>query len=254
MNHTSEAVKHLLQEQLEKENTVLAVWEGGSAATGYLDQYSDLDLLIVINGSDANAIFQMLETHFENNYGILKQFRMPEPAWHGMSQCFYLLKDCPLHFYCDIAVVCNDNPSKFTETDRHGNAVIWFDKANIFESKKSSKEELESIRNRAFAAATATDWLAVIELQKALSRKNWIASQMNYITFIYRHLVPLMNLKYRPCKADFGIRYADRDYPIEAAAFLEDLLRITCVADIEFKLPAALAMFEELKQTQMPKT
>ncbi len=239
-------LKSKLKELLQNRPEVLAAWEGGSAATGFLDEYSDLDLGIVTDKAVADDLFGLMEEFFSANYGIKARFRMPEPAWHGMSQCFYLLDKLPPLFYCDIAIVAKDNPQKFTEPDRHGNAVIWFDKVGIYKSDPTSKEDLDAIANRVYKMATDTAFLGTIELQKALARKNWIAASMNYTTFIYRHLVSLLNLKYRPVKADFGIRYAERDYPAREAEKLANLLKNRSIQDIEENFYVALAWFEAM--------
>jgi len=240
-------LKKNLEQLLKERPEVIATWEGGSIATGYFDQFSDLDLSIVIQTEDVEPIFSLLDNHFAQQYGILEQFRMPEPCWHGMSQCFYLINKMPPLFYCDIAVVKSENPHKFTEPDRHGNAVIWFDKRGIYSAATTPKEELETLAKRMYHVATDTAWLGIIELKKALARKNWIAAHMNYTIFINRHLVPLMNLKYRPCKADFGIRYCDRDYPPEKAALIAKLLQTKSCQDIEAHLLTALPLFQALK-------
>jgi hypothetical protein len=233
---------------LKSKPEVIAAWEGGSAATGFLDEFSDLDLSIVIKEGETSAIFAALETFFTEHYSISDSFTMPEPCWHGMSQRFYLIGGMPELFYCDIAVVKAENPHKFTEPERHGNAIIWFDNANIYKPEPTPQAELDALAKRFFHIATDTAFLGIIELRKALARKNWISSQMNYNTFINRHLVILLNLKYRPEKVDFGIRYADRDYPEEVVAKLAELLRITSVKHIEANFEQALPMFESLKQ------
>lgn len=239
--------KDNLKDLLYSQDYIVAAWEGGSIATGYLDEFSDLDLLIVVEDEDTEPVFTLLQEYFERDYGIERSFRIPEPAWHGMSQCFYLLSDFPPFFYCDIAVVAAQNPHKFTEPDRHGNAVIWFDKQGIYKPVPTPNEERDLLLSRIYRNVTSTDWLGIIELQKALERDNWIASQMNYVMLLSRHLIPLLNIKYRPNKADFGIRYADRDYPPEAASELEDMLRIQDVADIRKHAEKAINWYYELK-------
>jgi len=92
-------LKSKLKELLQNKPQVLAAWEGGSAATGFLDDYSDLDLGIVTDKDMADELFGLIEEFFCADYGIIAKFRMPEPAWHGMSQCFYLLDKLPPLFY-----------------------------------------------------------------------------------------------------------------------------------------------------------
>jgi predicted nucleotidyltransferase len=243
----SQSIKNSLKALLQKQDNILAAWEGGSVATGYADRYSDLDLSIVSKDKDTNPVFALLEEHFTAEYGIERQFRMPEPAWHGMSQCFYMLKDTQDFFYCDIVVMPEDAQDKFTAWDRHGRAHVWFDKEGIFSSEATPPEEIRELCVKMFKAATATDFLSILELKKALARGNWIHSHLNYMIFLNRHLVPLLNLKYRPAKADFGIRYTDRDYPATVAKKLEELLRINDIDSVRIKSVDALNWFAELK-------
>jgi predicted nucleotidyltransferase len=250
--HTYAAIKESLASRLEGEDRVLAAWEGGSAATGYFDEYSDLDLMIVIKDKDTESIFQILQDHLESKYGILRMFRVPEPAWHGMSQCFYLVKNCSEFFYLDIAVIPSENQRKFTEPDRHGHALVWFDKEGIYQPKETPNRERDDLARRVFHAATDYDWIITAELGKALARDNWIASQMNYHAFVNRHLVPLMNIKYRPAKADFGIRYAEREFPKAVAAELGDLLKISSLDDIRKGKDRVTELFEALKTELEP--
>ena len=240
-------LKARLQALLESRDDVVAAWEGGSAATGYLDEHSDLDLLVVTKqGSSAEPVFEAMNELFESQWGVLESFRMPEPAWHGLSQCFYRLDKLPPLFYCDIAVTGEENPNKLTEPERHGNAVIWFDKSAIYSSKPMPPEELKQLRDRMYAMATGTWWLMLIELKKALARENWLSALGNYNALLGRHVVSLMNLKYRPWKADFGSRYAERDYPSEAADELIWLSKVASLEDIRKRLPRLEELYAQL--------
>ncbi len=246
MQHSRDEIRDALIGLIQPLSNVLAAWEGGSAATGYLDSYSDLDLIIVTQGDDADNLFALIDSHFETMYGIIRKFRVPEPTWHGMSQCFYFLKDTGAYFYCDLAIVGQNNPAKLMEKDRHGQARVYFDKCNVYKPEATSDEELDKLKNRFYQIATSFDFISIRELQKAIARKNWIASHTNYMQFINRNLVIMLNLKYRPEKVDFGIRYAERDYPKELVKTLEDLLRVNSVEEIADKFVIALKLFEVL--------
>lgn len=242
-------LKDALKQMLENRDDVVAAWEGGSAATGFLDDHSDLDLLVVLKqGVETQPVFDAMEELFEGKWGILTRFRMPEPAWHGLSQCFYLLDKLPPLFYCDIAVTGAENPNKLTEPERHGNAVIWFDKHGVYTANPMPEEELKKLRDRMYAMATGTWWLMLMELKKSLARDNWLSALGNYNALLGRHVVSLMNLKYRPWKADFGSRYAEREYPPEAAEELIWLTKVASTDDIRKRLPRLVELYEELER------
>ncbi|MDP2172972.1 MAG: nucleotidyltransferase domain-containing protein [Candidatus Cloacimonadaceae bacterium] len=241
-------VKDALKSFLIAHESVIAAWEGGSAATGSADQYSDLDLIIITEGIEADAMFEELKSLLKRVFGIVRQFRMPEPCWHGMSQCFYLLRDTPDFFYCDLTIADKNTPDKFTEPDRHGKVIVWFDQGGVYSASESPASDVQRRARRLFHTATDTDFLTIIELHKAIARRHWIDSLMNYIQFINRNLVILLNLKYRVAKADFGIGHAQRDYPTEVFEMLEKLLRVCTIEDISQKSSAAIQLYEELKQ------
>ena len=51
-------MKSGIMELLQPMQWVRAVWEEGSAATGYLDDYSDLDLVLVVEGDRIEEAFR----------------------------------------------------------------------------------------------------------------------------------------------------------------------------------------------------
>ncbi len=53
-----------LKNLLDLNISVHTVWEGGSAATGYLVQYSDLDLGIICEDDEVENLFEQLEKYF----------------------------------------------------------------------------------------------------------------------------------------------------------------------------------------------
>ncbi len=54
---------------LKQQEQVLAIWEGGSAATGFEDEYSDLDFCIVTKRKAGDEIFSKLTSFSPRNMG-----------------------------------------------------------------------------------------------------------------------------------------------------------------------------------------
>ena len=109
----------------ESHSWMLGIWEGGSAATGFLDEYSDLDLGFVVKDAHVEETFQLFEELLEKNYGIKSKLRIPEPTWHGHSQCYYFIEKCPPLFYVDVVVEKESAKDRLIEPDRHGTSQIW---------------------------------------------------------------------------------------------------------------------------------
>lgn len=224
-------VSRLMKQWLESDERVRAVWEGGSAATGFLDEWSDLDLSVIVADGAVEDLFAMLEARLETTFGIRRKYRVPEPAWHGFSQCFYQVDRVPPLFYLDIALIKTSLPDKFTEPDRHGQAVVWFDKDGWYRPVPSTPEQIAKRCKTAYRNATAAAFVTATEVRKQLMRERFSEAFPMYYVYLARHLAPLLNLKHRPAKVDFGIRYAYRDYPEEDAKLVENALR-ACSIDV----------------------
>ncbi|HAQ62423.1 TPA: hypothetical protein DCR49_10580 [Candidatus Delongbacteria bacterium] len=245
---TREQVAEEIKSLLIKDKKVIAAWEGGSAATGFMDKYSDLDLYVVCEDDAVEAVYAKLEKLIEKNYGIERKYRVPEPAWHGCSQCFYKVGNVPELYYLDIAVIKRSIPDKFTEKDRHGDSVIWFEKEKMIDPTPTPKKKVIEKGKQLYRFIADSDFLMETELKKALARKNFTEAYPAYYRLVASNLGILLNLKYRPCKVDFGIRYAYRDFPKKEVDLIADSFRITSLEDIEKKSKKVLKRIEELKK------
>ncbi|MBN2541230.1 hypothetical protein JXI42_00030 [bacterium] len=241
-----------LKELLYTNKKILASWEGGSAATGYLDEFSDLDLCMVCDDDAVEEVIVYLEEYLEKNYGIRHRFRMPEPVWHGHSQCFYILDKTPPLFYLDVVFMKLSSGNKLLEPDRHGNAVVWFDKANALKISPTPEAEIEKKGKLYYSLARDMFDLIAIEARKQILRGNKIDAFIDHNMLVARFLAYLLNLKYRPAKYDFGLRYANREYPAEVVAFLEDVMIGLNFDELETKMQLVERKFYELLEELKP--
>lgn len=225
---------------------VQAVWEGGSAATGYLDDFSDLDLVLVVNDDKVEAAFRLFEEYLENTHGIDRSFRVPEPAWHGHSQSFYFTGGAPPMFYIDFLVEKLSSTNRLLEPERHGRADIWFDRNGILDLSPTPAEEMQEKQARYLETLAGTLPLAVTEIRKQIARERPIDAASQYQRFVSARLGGLLNLKYRPAQFDFGIRYAERAYPPEVNMRLRELLYLNSFDDLPAALEMAVAWAEDL--------
>lgn len=251
MYHRDELVT-IMKRWAEANPDILAIWEGGSAATGRLDEYSDLDLEIVVEDDRVEKLFTELETFLQTKFGILRMHRVPEPAWHGLSQCFYLIDQAAPYVYLDVAVIKRSNPQKLMEEDRHGHAVVWFDRDHIHDGTPSSQESIISRGKKIFASITQIDFLMMTEIEKGLARGKFIDVFPQYIGFVQRHLGVLLNLKYRPEKADFGIRYGRHDYGSQDVALLKSAMQVVGIAELRKRYAEVKQRYLELLEELTP--
>lgn len=241
-----EVMKREILDLFEDESWVLAIWEGGSAATGYLDEYSDLDLAMVVEDGSVESAFDLFEDYLQEVYGILHRLRLPEPAWHGHSQCFYFIGGCPHLFYIDFLVEKLSSEERLLEIDRHGHARVWLDRGGIISPCTSDEKDLTARRDRFLEMIRASFPLVVTEIRKQIARGRPIDAASQYHRFVTARLAGLLNIVHRPAQFDFGIRYAERAYPPDVNRRLEELLYIGEFGDLQPALEHAVAWAEEL--------
>ncbi|MBI9030816.1 nucleotidyltransferase domain-containing protein [bacterium] len=244
---TRELICNELNDFLYQNDHVLAVWEGGSVATGFADEYSDLDLVIVVNDDYVEEMFRSLDEFINQKYRTIRKFRVPEPAWHGFSQTFYQAQDVPEYFYFDISVMKKSLEDKFLETNRHGTPKIWFEKEIFVLPVDSNQDDIDKRTKKLFQMATATDFITILEIKKGIKRGLFSEVFPLYFTFIVRHLVALLNIIHRPEKADFNLRYIYRDYPLQDYKLIEDGLQVVNISDLSLKFNLLLEKYEALK-------
>lgn len=233
---------------LQSINGVIAIWEAGSAATNQLDTYSDLDLSILCQVDQVEGVIKSVLEYLQTHHGIKHQFRMPEPTWHGFSQCFIEIENMPELFYLDIVFIKETLKDWFLESDRHGIAQVWYDPSNRYHTTKSTEEDIHNRVRRVYKQATAIDFLTELEFLKALKRKSYTDAFVYHFQYLNRHLIPLLNILHRKEKCDFGIRYINRDYPKMDFEKIQALLIVTSIEEIEMHYHVMKAWFESLKQ------
>jgi predicted nucleotidyltransferase len=153
---------------------VEAVWEGGSAATGRLDAFSDVDLCIVAPIEETAAVLDVVERALATVAPIEHAWRVEPPAFRDMAQRFYLLAGAPPFFAVDCSVLTPAGVAQFLERERHGEPLVYFDRGGRVRAvplDRSAHEAKRSARPAQIGqAAPVYALLARKELARARSR------------------------------------------------------------------------------------
>lgn len=242
--------KKNLCEQLKKfwesDKKIHTAWEGGSVATGFDDDFSDLDMALICDDDYVEELFEKTEKYLEDSYGIKEKLRIPEPSWHGHSQTFYLLKDSPKFFYIDLLIEKLSAGNRFMESNRHGNSAVWFDKKGLMDSTPMPDDDFKKKIVPKLKYFKKSFFITNIELEKQVVRGREVDALDGYYKLILGRLAFLLNVKNRPAKHDFGLLYSYRDWTKKDYAFVKDLLYVKDFNDLKFKLPIAINKVEEL--------
>jgi hypothetical protein len=219
-----EEVVEALINSLHPLDAARAMWEQGAASFGRIDEYSDIDLCIISRDDGVEAVFKAVERALEKRYGISDKFRLPEPTWHGHSQCFYWLKGASKFLFVDLAIEKSSAKNRFLEYMIHGPPVVRMDKDGIISDDSESTEKFAKRIEGRLEAIKTTMKLFQVEVLKELERGNDLEALAFYNGMTVRPLVEALRIKHCPQRFNFHTRYVYYDLPPKVFRRLEKLL------------------------------
>jgi predicted nucleotidyltransferase len=200
---------------LRDDPAIAAIGEGGAAARGRADEYSDLDLMIVAPVAGAEAIFALVETALRTIAPITHEWRVEPPGFPDMAQRFYFLADAPRHFAVDCSVITPAGIVAFLERERHGEAVVWFDRDATLVSRPVDGESLARRRAHRLDQLRGAVPVYSMLVDKELARGHALEA-CGFYQVLVRALIELLGMQHRPDRFDFGWRYIERELPPSA--------------------------------------
>ena len=244
MTPSRPAIHDALRQAVTAHPAALAAWEGGSAAFGADDAMSDVDLVVVSDEKD--AVFAAVEAALEALAPIALRHHVPEPAWHGFAQRFYLLEGASPYHLVDLAVQPTTAADRFLDPERHGAARVWFDRGGYAVAQPGDPEALSA--RLAARVPVLTTWFAMTQpmVTKELDRGRPLDALNFYQGLTLRPLVELLRIVHAPARHDFGLRYLERDLPAEVYARLLPLAFVGDPVALRARHAEAVAWFEAL--------
>ena len=254
---TRELILQTLRAAVEPLAYVQAMWEGGAAAFGRVDAWSDIDLQLDVDDEHSAAAAEAAEQALAGLAPLALKYVLPQPAWHGHWQSFYRLAGASEFLLVDLVVIRHSNPRKFLEADIHGPAVVHFDKTGVVAAAAPLDKAalLGQLQGRAAELRTTLELFRPF-MAKELHRGNAIEAFSFYQALTLRPLVEALRLRHCPARYNFHTRYVYYDLPSEVARRLEPFFFIAdtralaarhaealawCTATLDEVTPAALA-------------
>lgn len=232
---TRDDIIKVLIDTLEPLNYVYAMWEGGAAAFGRIDEWSDLDLQVETQDEQVDAVLELAEQALLSLSPIDLKYELPRPTWHGHAQTFYRLRDASPFLIIDFVVIQHSNPNKFLETEIHGRQRVHFDKANVVKAPPVDRNEwLKTLQNRLDTLRVTFDLFQILTL-KELHRRNYMEAVAFYHRFTLQPLIEALRIKYTPFHYNFNTRYLYYELPPKIVHQLEPLFFIASGDDLQFK-------------------
>lgn len=206
---------------------VAAVWEGGSAATGRLDEYSDIDVVIVAALDGATGIFDAVEDALSGVDRVVHTWRVEPASFRDTAQRFYFLAGAPRFFAVDCVIVAATAAPQFLELERHGEPRVLFDHSGTIRALPLDHSSLAARRAQRLAQLQGAVPVYRMLVEKELARNHPLEALGFYQTLL-RALIELLGMRHRPDRFDYGWRYVESELPADAQALIR---RYAFVAD-----------------------
>jgi len=233
-----------LTAELQPLRFVHAFWEAGAAAFDRIDEWSDIDLYIVVD--DAAAVvetFLVVEKTLTALSPIRIKHEVSWPPTSGIYQKFYRLS--ATSEFLLLAVMTLSAPDKFLVREIHVDAVFLFNKGDTVRVPPLDAEAF--VRGLLERRRRLTERIELFGpfVPKEIHRGNWLEALDFYRGIVLQSLVEAISMHYVPFHHDFRMRYVYRELPSEVLRRLERLAFVKDPDEFAAKDEEALAWFRE---------
>ncbi len=241
---TRDEIVCVLVEAFKPLDFVHAFWEGGAAATGRLDEWSDMDLYVVATEQRIGDVFKAADEALRKLSPIAQRFEVPQLPWPGVQQAFYRLTNASEYLLVDLAVLKPDAPETFLTPEIHGRAVFYLNRDKIRIPEFDRKAHAEKVLAR-LERLKARFNIFNIFVQKEINRGNTIEALGLYHAFTFGSLVEALRIKHTPFHYDFRTRYVHHELPKQLVRRLEQLAFAKDAKDLQSKYEEATGLFRK---------
>ena len=212
---------------------VLAGWEGGSVAFGAVDEYSDIDLVFLVDdAAPLDSLYAAASAAISAVSPITHEHDSPPGR-------YYKLKDGGEFLLIDLCFLRTEAADHGLNIERHGMVRPLFDKGNWLSERHLDMAELESARVKRLQELKNWFVLSQTFVRKAIWRKKEVEALYTYWGCTLKPLVELLRMRYCPERWDFGLRYLERDLPPTVYQKLRELVFVRDPKELDEHLTKA---------------
>ncbi len=243
---TRDVIIQTLVDALEPLDYVRAFWEGGAAAFERIDEWSDIDLYLVVDDKKIDKTFLAVEKALKSLSLIKQKYEIQHPQRSGLFQAFYKLEDASEYLVIDLAVLTLTSPDKFLEPEIHGDVVFYFNKSDRVKPPHLDEDLLvRKLQERLERLHARFDMFNNF-VQKEINRGNYLEAIDLYHSLTLATLVEALRIRYDPLHHDFKMRYIHYELSSETIRKLKHLYFVEDEKDLQEKYRKAVNWIQEI--------
>lgn len=242
---TREQIIPPIIERLNSLQGMQAVWEGGAIAFDRVDDWSDIDLAVVVEDSKMQEAFTAVEEAIESVTPIETVYEIKQPGWEGHEQKFYKLKGASKFLLIDLSVIKESAPDKLLEPEIHGKAKVHFDKTGVTKQYSLDNDAHSKRIKNSIARLKLVHEVFGMMPEKEINRGNHIEAVVLYYNYILRSLLEALKIKHTPERFNFFVRYVHYELPPDIVNRLQNLYYVCSPEDLKMKYKEATKWLEK---------
>ena len=219
---------------LEQHQAARAGWEGGSAAFGAIDAYSDIDLNFVVDDDcSLDELYDLAEAALVDVSPISLVHAVPPGRYYKLAVGGDFL-------FVDLCLYRESASEIPLDPDRHGDIRRLFDKGRWTNPKPVDQAAFHGARDARYRELSK--WFVVSQsfVRKAILRGKHVEAVASYWSYTLNPLSELLRMRFCPIRWDFrGMRYLERDLPSHVYEEFKELVFVSNLKDLETKRVAA---------------
>lgn len=243
---TRDKIIRVLIEALKPLDYTHALWEGGAVAFNRIDEWSDIDLYLLVDDDKVEKAFLAVEDALKSLSPIKQKYDVPQTPWPGVSQAFYRLEKTSEYLLIDLAVLKLSSTERFLEPEIHGYAVFHFNKDDKVKLPRLDKDAFVKKLHARMDRLKARFDMFNNFVQKEINRSNTIEALDLYYAITLATLVEALRMKHNPIHYDFKTRYIYHELPSKVVHKLQELYFVKDEEDLQAKYHEASKWFNKL--------
>jgi hypothetical protein len=242
-----ESIVAAIRAAAEQQEFVRAMWIGGSAAHGRVDEWSDVDVGLAVAGGRVDDGFALAEAALRSLAPIDFVWRINPPT-DVKPQRVYRLRGADPFLLVDVGVLPVSTPphARFVDRRRDGTPRVQFDRDGFTAPVAPDPAAWRARLRARVAALTERFELSQTHAVKAALRGEVAEAVTFYQSFTLRPLVEMLRIRHDPWRHDFDVRYLRFDLPPDVARRVAAFWIVRDLDDLLAKRAEAEAWFRDL--------
>jgi hypothetical protein len=243
---TRDKIVKTLSDALKPVPYIHAFWEGGAASFDRIDEWSDIDLYLVVDDDKVETAFCKVAQVLETLSHIKQKYDVPQTGWPGVFQAFYSLEGVSEYLIVDLAVLQMSSPSMFLEPEIHGKNVFYFNKNDKVKPAPFDGSKFAEKVHARLERLEARFNMFNNFVQKEINRHNYLEAIDLYYVIVLGSIVEVLRVTHNPLHFDFKMRYVHRELPDEVVERLRHLFFVKNEKDLQQKYKDACGWFRKI--------